>query len=76
MVAKLMVLFTNRNCLIFDEAGDQVPELQGSISCSHLDKDIALQATMEATEFHISKRTIWGHKITREEMQWLLGVHP
>lgn len=70
-----MCLFTNRNCLIFDENGEQITEYQSKVSCSYLDKKIALQATEEAITFRICKFREWEHEISRDEMQYLLGVH-
>lgn len=74
--AKSMWLFTNRNCLVFDENGEQIVKYQRDISCSHINKKIARQATIEAADFHLGKFREWVHDITREEMQFLLGVHP
>jgi len=74
--AKEMILFTNRNCLIFDENGEQITDYQMAISCSHIDPDIARKATEESETFSISKFRQWIQEITREEMQYLLGVHP
>ena len=73
--AKEMWLFTNRNCLIFDNEGNQIVEYQRGISCSNLNKEVAYTATVEAESFHIGKFREWVHDITREEMQYLLGVH-
>jgi hypothetical protein len=71
-----MHLFTNRNCLIFDKKGEQIPEYQRAISCSSLDKELALKVTNESQKFFIAKWREWEHEIHCEEMQWLLGVHP
>ena len=72
--AKHMWLFTNRNCLVFDEDGEQIVEYQKAISCYALNKKLALQATLEASEFHIGRWREWEHEIPRESMQYLLGL--
>jgi hypothetical protein len=69
-----MWLFTNRNCLVFDEEGKQISEYQAAISCYTLDKNLAQKATEEAVEFHIGKFHKWEHEITKDEMQYLLGL--
>jgi hypothetical protein len=70
-----MWLFTNRNCMIFNEKGEQIPEYQIAVSCYNLEPVLAFQATEEATKFYISKFKEWSHEIRKEEMQYLLGVH-
>lgn len=72
--AKMMVLFTNRQCLVFDENGDQIPEYQAAITCYSLDKEIAKKICKEATEFHIGSWREWEHEITRKHMMYLLGL--
>lgn len=72
--AKQMWLFTNRNCLVFDANGEQIPEYQASITCYTLNKKLAEQACNEAEEFHIGKWESWEHPISREEMKYILGV--
>ena len=73
--AHTMWLFTNRNCMIFDEDGNQMTEYQNAISCNSIDKKRALEITNKAEKFVLSK---WSsHEffhITRKEMQYLLGI--
>lgn len=75
MKVKEMILFTNRNCLIFNENDEQICEYQSKISCSHIDKKIARRITLESEKFSICKFREWTHEITKEEMQYILGVH-
>jgi hypothetical protein len=67
-------LFTNRNCIIFDKDGGQIAEDQNAIDCYQLDKEAALRITLEAEEFYLTAWGRWEHAITREEMQYLLGI--
>lgn len=69
-----MWLFTNRNCMIFDRDGNQIPEDQNAIDCYHLNKEAALRITLEAEEFRLAQWSKWEHAITRKEMQYLLGI--
>lgn len=71
---KAVWLFTNRNALIFDEKGEQIPEAQGAIDCYSIDPAVARQVCNEAREFHIAKWGGWSHEITRKEMLYLLGL--
>jgi len=73
--AKEMHLFTNRNCLIFDDDGKQICEYQSKISCLHIDKKFARKIINESEMFYLSKFREWSHEISREEMEYLLGVH-
>jgi hypothetical protein len=70
-----MVLFSNRACLIFDDKGGQIVEYQLHVGYEQVDKDLALKATEEATIFEFAKLSVGIMKLTREEMQSLLGVH-
>jgi hypothetical protein len=72
--AKQMWLFTNRNCLVFDENGEQIPEYQVAITCYSLDRDVAKKVCDEATEFHICSWREWEHEITKKHMMYLLGL--
>ena len=72
--AKQMWLFTNRNCLVFDENGEQIPEYQAAITCYSLDRDVAKKVCDEATEFHIGSWREWEHEIPKKHMMYLLGL--
>jgi hypothetical protein len=67
-------LFTNRNVLIFDEAGLQIPEAQSAISCYEVNPTEALRLTNEASEFYLTQWDYWAHAISRRDMQYLLGL--
>ena len=72
--AKEMWLFTNRQCLVFDKDGIQIPEYQAEITCYSLNKEIAKRVCEEATEFHICSFKEWEHPITKRHMMFLLGL--
>jgi hypothetical protein len=72
--AKQMWLFTNRNCLVFDENGEQITEYQRAITCYTLNKKMAKQACEEASEFHIGQWREWEHPIDKKHMLYLLGL--
>lgn len=72
--AHTMVLFTNRNCMVFDADGHQITRYQKAISCYKVNPKLALQATQEAEVFRISCFRDWTHDIRRENMQYLLGI--
>lgn len=72
--AESMWLFTNRNCLVFDKDGNQIPEYQCAITCYSIDKALALQACNEASEFHVGSFHEWEHPIDRKHMIYLLGI--
>lgn len=67
-------LYTNRNCMVCDADGAQIPELQAAINCYDIDPRLALQITIDAQKFYLMKWCAWSHEITREEMQYLLGL--
>ena len=73
-------LCTNRNILVFDENGEQVPELQKVLSWDSLkswnDKmtEEALTQVIEAKPIiHITQYGKWYHPINLDEFCCLLG---
>jgi hypothetical protein len=67
-------LFTNRNIMVFDAHGSQIPDAQGAVSCYHIDAKAAARVLDQAQELYIAKWRQWAHAITRKEMQYLLGL--
>lgn len=67
-------LFTNRNCLIFDQNGNQIPELQAAISCYVVQKELARAIAFAADEFFIAEFNNWSHPISRFSFMYLLGI--
>ena len=72
--AEAVWLFTNRNCMVFDKAGHQLPELQSAICSYRVDLDTALLVCGEANVFVVSRWGEWAHQVTRREMEYLLGL--
>lgn len=71
---KEVYLFTNRNCLVFDENGDQMEDFQKAINCYDLDREKAMQVSGMGEKFYIAKWQEWAHEISRESFQYLLGL--
>ena len=74
MKAKEMVLFTNGSVFIKNELGEQMSEYQKVVNCYEIDTKKALEATLQADDFYISKFGEWAHRIDRKEMQHLLRL--
>jgi hypothetical protein len=71
---KSVYLFTNRNCLVFDEDGQQMPEFQGGISCYRLNRKKAQIVADKGQEFFLSRYQKWAQPISRREFEYLLGL--
>lgn len=72
--AHTVYLFTNRNCLVFDVNGLQIPELQRGINCYGVDPVIAQRIANEASEFFISKHGTWSNQIDKKSFEYMLGL--
>lgn len=68
-----LILFTNRNCIIFNEDGNQDVEAQSAISCYEV-TDNAQQTIDSCEEFYIAKWQEWKHRVTKKEIEYLLGL--
>ena len=67
-------LFTNRNCMVFDENGEQMPELQACVSCYNVDADHAREVLAQCREFFVAH---WGSQrieVKRRHIEYLLGL--
>lgn len=69
-----MILYTNRNTIIFDTAGEQIGEAQQAISCYRVNKKKAQEVCEEAEHFFIARFGEWKQSISRREMEYLLGL--
>lgn len=67
-------LFTNRNMMIFDREGNQLPEEQGMVSCYNLNREGLAPVIDQAEEFFIAKWRDWTMRISKKELQYLLGM--
>jgi hypothetical protein len=71
---KSVYLFMNRNCLVFDENGEQVAKYQRAIGCYRLNKKLAKELAAKAETFYLSKWQTWCHEIDRRSFEYLLGL--
>lgn len=69
-----MILWTNRNCMVFDEDGKQLPKYQEAIDCFSVNKKLAKECCNLAKEFKLGQWRGWIHQISKEEMMSLLGL--
>lgn len=69
-----VILFTNRNCLVFNEAGQQIAEAQAAISCYHVDKRKAREVAQKGGKFYLACWGDWHHEISRRSFEYLLGL--
>jgi len=74
MIAKEVTIFTNGNVYIKNEIGEQMSEYQHKINYQHIDKELAMKATIEADNFYVSDFGNWAHKISRHQAQCMLGL--
>jgi len=74
---KLVLLFTNRNVIAFDEKGEQVPEIAKALNWSPDYRDIEQKALEriidDNAETDIVRHHCWRHPITTAEFCSLLG---
>ena len=71
---KTVCLFTNRNCMVFDEQGEQMVKYQRAISCYKVDKKLAMEVATSGAELFLSQWRAWMHPISSKEFQYLLGL--
>jgi hypothetical protein len=69
-----VVLYTNRQLMVFDESGEQVPELQSAVSCYEIDRVRLDRLLSLPCKFQIAKWTDWRHSISKLEFEYLLGI--
>jgi hypothetical protein len=75
LIMRMMILFTNRNCMVFDGDGNQVIEYQRAINCYSVNPEKAQETIDYCEEYYIASwRDGWKHKITKKETEYLLGL--
>ena len=74
LMIRELILFTNRNCMGFDENGKQMMQIHNAISYSHVNKGLARLAINTAEHCFLSKFREWKHEISKDEMRCLLGL--
>ena len=80
-VISSIYLFTNRNVMIFDENGQQIPELQRDIGVgtakTEKEKKVLLEILNSPQRYvpayFISNYSNWVHEITEKEFFMLMG---
>lgn len=80
---KSVYLMTNRNCMFFDEKGEQIADLQATIGWRPLPSynDYKVHNTLmrmieDQPEIFISRWQEWSQPITMDEFASLIGFGP
>lgn len=60
-----VILFTNRNLMVYNGKGLQIPFYQKAVSCYRLNKKIAQEIADKAEFFSIAKWQHWANAITK-----------
>ena len=67
-----VILFTNRNLIVFDEEGKQ-HDLQNAVDCYEINQALLDELISQPATFHLAKWREWKHEISRKEFEYLLG---
>lgn len=80
---KQVYLMTNRTCMFFDEKGEQIADLQGTIGWKPMPSydDYKVHETLrrvmeDKPEIFIARWQDWSHPITMDEFASLIGFGP
>lgn len=69
------ILFTNRNCMVFDKNGEQIVEYQKLVSCYHRASAKRVNEMLDTcVKFQFSDFRNFLHDVTKKEIQYLLGT--
>jgi len=68
MIVKSVYLFTSGMVIVFNEKGEQIPELQGRLDTV---KEKILEASDQNTRFNISRWNEWAQPLRRDEFEAL-----
>ena len=68
-----VILFTNRNLMVFDEDGKQTP-WQNAVTCYDINRPLLEKLILQPATYHLAKLPHWKHEITCIEFQCLLGM--
>jgi hypothetical protein len=69
-----VILFTNRNLLVFNESDEQMIDLQGAIDCYSINPEKLRELLAHDCEFSIARWGKWRQDLTRREFEYLLGL--
>ncbi len=67
-----VILFTNRNLIVFDEAGKQT-HWQNAVGSYEINEELLAKLLEQPATYYISKWRQWIHEISRKEFEYLLG---
>lgn len=68
------ILFTNRNIMVYNRRGCQIPFYQKAVTCWRVNKKIAQEIADKADKFFIARWKEWFEPITKKEFEYLLGL--
>ena len=68
-----VILFTNRNLIVFDRFGQQDTYLQNAVDCYGIDRPVLDQLLSKSCQYFIAKWGEWKHQISQKEFEYLLG---
>ena len=69
-----VILYTNRNIMVFTQCGHQIPDYQKAVNCYKVDKKLAQEIADKAQKFDLSKWRGSSIEITKKEFEYLLGL--
>jgi hypothetical protein len=67
-----VILFTNRNLIVFDEEGKQ-HDFQNAVDCYFIDEGLLNSLLSQPARYYIAKWREWKHEISKKEFEYLLG---
>lgn len=67
-----VILFTNRNLIVFDEEGNQT-HWQDAVDCYEINESLLTELVCQSARFYLSKWKEWKHEISCKEFEYLLG---
>lgn len=67
-----VILFTNRNLIVFDEEGKQ-HDLQNAVDCYEINQGLLDELLQQPARYYLAKWREWKHEIRKKEFEYLLG---
>lgn len=68
------ILFTNRNIMVYNLQGNQIPFYQRAVSCYRINRKVAQEIADKADKFFIAQWREWFQPISKKEFEYLLGL--
>lgn len=69
-----VILLTNRNLLVFNPKGLQIPYYQRAVNCYRINKKAAQEIADKAKKFFIERHRQWMRSISKKEFEYMLGL--